>query len=300
MRNKRNSKEEWIYDTFSDDVRNDGDVAHGSVGERCYRSAIGGETPSSCELGVRRDGDVIKYNCFSDACQCRGRVENGEGSKGIRGRGVSSGVPVRHGVENKEQEASVRLLIPPTAIRWCPRQCGAYLEANNISQAAFTDYDMRWDAANGRLIIPLPRHQQMDGYVSRLIQRTGGRKWVNMTSDGAIFTNILIAESSTEWLREQKMTLYIVEAPTSAISLGEKGLATCALMGLSLTETKLANILSCSRKLQSTNVVFIPDMGVARSTIKKIKRKLTNEGLHVTVKQFDKKPRYLSKEELEK
>lgn len=271
---------EFIADSF--DQLSDGDVDRGNLSRGCYRVEVGGEHPTGCDLHVKREGDIIRYNCFSASCPCSGSVRVGKGTRNTNGTGGRPKPTERISRESWRVLEARRIL--RGSVRHLPKLCLEYLARNNISRADAENVGMLWNDAEKQIVIPISSSGVSEELLVRNIgeQSTTKKKWMNYV------------EPSTTYMSKSPVhsnILLIVEAPTSAISVSSSvHCDVLASLGTNFCDGKLKNIVDIASSYEK--VLFIPDGDVEREKVREIKKRLTKAGINVTVKRVETKPRY--------
>lgn len=281
------------YNTLSD-----GDSARGSVSSGCYRVDECGESPSRCDLHVRREGNLLLYHCFSNSCACA--KANGAVGWAKLGRDKRQ-IQIRHKQEVQRKEPKV-CFIPKSATSVLPRHVVEYLGDNNVSKRYAVGAGLLWDGVSGKMLFPTDSSKTKGVY--RCIAES------NTEENGGIGY-----VARTKWLREGEIspihlagntnTLYVVESLMSGMSLNERGLSCCVIFGINIDEGKLEaikeifNTSDVSCRGQYNEIILLPDPDVSNIQCRKIVRMFNMKIGKASFKKYSKKPRYV-KELIEK
>lgn len=275
---------EYIGDTYDGLI--DGDCDRGSLNEGCYRVEVLGESPSGCDLHVEREGDILRYNCFSASCPCRGSIRTGKGAR------HATGARGGRGSTNRASRQDARILEARRIFRGCvrhlPKLCVEYLERNNIPRAYAENAGVLWNEAKGSIVIPLCNTGTSEELLVREIRERPseqgvqrGAKWLNYVGAGAIYSIVGV----------NSPTLVVVEAPTSAMAIhSELGVGAIATLGSNICDTKLDSIVEVAKEYEK--VLFLPDSDISREKAREVKKMLTSKGIRCIVKRVKSKPRH--------
>lgn len=263
----------------------EGQCAKGCAGEGCYRTSLSGESASGCHLTVERRGGALLYHCFGAKCGVSGVVGNTKCSR--LGAEQTTKVVSRISPKVSSLQRFSTHNTPPSFVRWLPEHAIEYLRNNSIGEEAIVKYDIGFDKDRGRIIFPIYKAGRTIGWLSRGLG-TSELKWFNKCDSGVLF------ESQSE----PNTTGVLVEAPTSAIVLGEV-VPTAALLTSNMCATKERSVIEWGRENGIRHLVIWLDADAVHKA-RKIRNRLTNHFDSVRVMSTDKKPRYLKEKEIKK
>ena len=264
-----------------------GESANGSGTGRCFRADVLGDAPARCDLGVVREGNILKYNCFSASCTCRGIAT-------LEGRRSMS---IRKADRTNDDGDRKTIDFPVDAIHHLPRYCVKYLEDNNVSSGYARSFGACFSRRKNALIIPISDGVRRDGFIIRRIDGDGIQE-----SQGAGYC------LKSKWYRFTDVTclpffnakgnvLYIVESVLSAMAMNEKlGVPVVATLGVNIDSSKLKAIKTIWERGAYDNICFIPDPDVSKKKKIYLKKLLTNNVGRCIVKTLSNKPRYVLEE----
>lgn len=280
MSNVRKCKpSDYIADSYDSLV--DGDSDRGNLNRGCYRMEVLGDSPSGCDLHVKREGDILKYNCFAASCPCAGSVRIGKGAG--RSSGTGGGLRTTRRVSRADARVLEARRLLRGSVRHLPKLCLEYLARNNISRADAENAGVLWNELEGALVFPIRKAGLQEELLVRKIgeRSPSEKKWLNYVDSGTVY---IINGSGMD-------VLLLVEAPTSAISLaGAFNISSLATLGTNICDGKLKNIVDIASQYQ--HVFFLPDGDVDREKTRQIKKRLTKAGINIIVRRVETKPRY--------
>jgi hypothetical protein len=293
---------EWVESNFGDLAS--GDSTTGRAAGVCYC----GKAPSSCSLGVRRDGRRLLFNCFSGNCDLKGgAVLAGSavgGDKHARDGGAYAGAAAGVALANPE--------LPSGFVRCLPGDAAEWLDGVGVGAAAQAVADVGY--AGGRVVFPLfepkQRAGRIVGWAGRLVGRGTGPKWLynkGLEASYVYFAGKIVSEehpggaavhhpaaATTEAAAGKRLVL--VEDIPSALRLSYHCDAV-AILGTELTEGKLQSVLDIIADGAYSTVYIALDADAFKKALQ-ASLKLGRRGVKTKIIQSDQDPKYWSDEEV--